>query len=79
MILHQSPVSGSLVMSQKDDIVAYSGGPPGRYPRSNVFDFVFGNPFSQLFDHFPPSQKLAPIEDNRPIFVDNKTGKTGPT
>lgn len=64
-------------MSHKGDTVAYSGSPPGRYPQSNVFDFVFGSPFKAVSDHVPPSQKLPPIEESRSIFVDNKTGKMG--
>lgn len=64
-------------MAQQGDTVAYSGSPPGQYPHSNVFDFVFGNPFQELSDHVPPTQKLPPIEESKPIFVDNKTGKMG--
>lgn len=63
------------VMSHKGDTVAYSGSPPGRYPQSNVFDFVFGSPFKAVSDHVPPSQKLPPIEESRSIFVDNKTDR----
>ncbi|KUI69974.1 4-coumarate--CoA ligase [Cytospora mali] len=62
-------------MSQNGNTVAYSGGPPGQYAKSNIFDFMFGNPFQNLSDYVPPSQKLAPIEENRPIFVDNKTDR----
>ncbi|ROW01299.1 hypothetical protein VMCG_05924 [Cytospora schulzeri] len=63
-------------MSQNGDTVAYSGSPPGQYPRLNVFDFVFGNPFQNVSDHFPPGHKLPPIEESKPIFVDNKTDRT---
>ena len=62
-------------MSHKGDTVAYSGGPPGQYPHSNIFDFMFGDTFQGVSDYVPPTQKLAPIEEDRPIFVDNKTGK----
>lgn len=62
-------------MSQSSDTVALSGSPPGNYPRSNIFDFVFGNPFSQQSDFVPASQRLPQIEDSRPIFVDNNNGE----
>ncbi|KAJ0106816.1 cetylsynthetase-like protein [Diaporthe amygdali] len=63
-------------MSQSSDTVALSGSAPGQYPHSNIFDFVFGNPFSQQSDTVPASQKLARIEDSRPIFVDNNNDRT---
>lgn len=62
-------------MSQSSDTVALSGSPPGQYPRSNIFDFVFGNPFSQQSQFIPESQKLPHVDDSRPIFVDNKNGE----
>lgn len=62
-------------MSQSSDTVALSGSPPGEYPRSNIFDFVFGNPFSQQSNFVPASQRLPQTEDSRPIFVDNKNGE----
>ncbi|KKY30222.1 putative acetylsynthetase-like protein [Diaporthe ampelina] len=63
-------------MSQSSDTVALSGSPPGQYPRSNIFDFVFGNPFSQQSEFVPASQRLPHIDDSRPIFVDNKNDRT---
>ncbi|KAL1865319.1 hypothetical protein Daus18300_007209 [Diaporthe australafricana] len=63
-------------MSQSSDTVALSGSPPGRYPRSNIFDFVFGNPFEHESETVPASQKLARIQDSRPIFIDNKNDRT---
>ncbi|KAI3391127.1 hypothetical protein diail_7924 [Diaporthe ilicicola] len=62
-------------MSQSSDAVALSGSPPGRYPRSSIFDFVFGNPFSQQSETVPASQVLARIPDSQPIFVDNNNGE----
>lgn len=56
--------------------VAYSGGPPGQYPLTNIFDFVFGNPFQNENDHVPASQKIPLIDDSQPIFIDNKSGKS---
>lgn len=56
--------------------VAYSGGSPGRYPNgSNIFDYVFGNPFQHEDECVPASQIIAPIDERQPIFIDNKTGK----
>lgn len=63
-------------MSQNFDSVAYSGGPPGPLPRTNIFDFIFGNPFNSTGSHVPSSQRLAPIDQAQPIFVDNKTSKS---
>lgn len=58
--------------------VAYSGGPPGQFPRSNIFDFVFGNPFQRANEHVPASQVMPPVDEAQPIFVDNKTSKYSP-
>ncbi|KAG8169635.1 hypothetical protein KVR01_000380 [Diaporthe batatas] len=64
-------------MSQSSDTVALSGSAPGdNYPRSNIFDFVFGNSFSEQSSFVPPSQRLPHIEDSRPIFVDNNNERT---
>jgi hypothetical protein len=63
-------------MSLSSNTVALSGTRPREdYPRSNIFDFVFGNPFSQQSNFVPPSQRLAHIDDSRPIFVDNNNGE----
>lgn len=62
-------------MAQSRDSVAYSGGPPGAYPRTNLFDFIFGNPFHSDSAPIAPSQRLAPIDPGQAIFIDNKTGE----
>lgn len=65
-------------MSGTNSSVAYSGGPPGQYPLTNIFDFVFGNPFQKENEHVPASQKIPFIDDRQPIFVDNKSGEKMP-
>ena len=54
--------------------MAYSGGPPGHVPLSNTFDWLFSNPFSRESDYTPASQLVPKIEDDRPIFIDYKSG-----
>lgn len=54
--------------------MAYSGSPPGHVPLSNTFDWVFSNPFCRESDYTPQSQLVPRIEDDRPIFVDYKSG-----
>ncbi|POS73977.1 hypothetical protein DHEL01_v207630 [Diaporthe helianthi] len=64
-------------MSQSSDAVALSGSAPKTdHPRQNIFDFVFGNSFSEQSKFVPPSQRLPHIEDSRPIFVDNNNERT---
>lgn len=64
-------------MSQQNNSLAYSGGPPGEYPRGlNIFDYVFGNPFEHESEAVPASQVLPHIDDRQPIFIDNKTGRS---
>lgn len=58
--------------------MAYSGFRPGQYPQSNIFDFVFGNPFQHENEYVPASQKLPLIDNSQPIFIDNKTSKHSP-
>lgn len=63
-------------MSGANSSLAYSGGPPSQYPLTNIFDFVFGNPFEHESHSVPASQRIPHIDDRRPIFVDNKSGKS---
>lgn len=53
--------------------VAYSGFKPKPTPQTNIFDFVFSNPFQHANEHVPASQTVPRIDDATPIFVDNKT------
>lgn len=55
---------------------AYSGGPPTSYPRTSLFDFVFGNPFHSEGPHVPPTKRLPLIDPAQPIFIDNKTSES---
>lgn len=62
-------------MPETSESLAYSGGPPAAYPRTNLFDFVFGNPFHSDGPHVKPDKKLPLIDPAQPIFIDNKTSK----
>ena len=55
--------------------VSYSGFKPGHVNRANTFDWIFGDPFQNENAHTPPERRLPKIDDDRPIFVDNKSGK----
>lgn len=63
-------------MAANGAVVSYSGGPPGRVREANAFDWIFEDPFQQENDYTSSERRLAKIEGDRPIFVDNKTGKT---
>lgn len=65
-----------LQMAANGAVVSYSGGPPGRVREANAFDWIFEDPFQQENDYTSSERRLAKIEGDRPIFVDNKTGKT---
>ncbi|KAF3761644.1 acetyl-CoA synthetase-like protein [Cryphonectria parasitica EP155] len=63
-------------MSREKDVgLAYTGHRPSQCPQTSIFDFMFGNPFSQKNGHVPPSQVLPRVDDAHPIFVDNKTNR----
>ncbi|KAK0726856.1 hypothetical protein B0T26DRAFT_737735 [Lasiosphaeria miniovina] len=55
---------------------AYATGSTGHVPLANVVDFCLSQPFQTENDFTPPSQRLSPIEDSRPIFVENKSDRT---
>ena len=65
-------------MATQSAKVAYTGHPPGYVPQRNVFDWATGQPFQQQSDFTPPGHVVPPVEPNRPIFVDEKTGKRLP-
>lgn len=44
-------------------------------PRLNAFEFATGDPFQRESAYVSPAKKLAPIEGDRPIFVDHKSGE----
>lgn len=53
---------------------AYAGSPPGSVPVTDTFSFAFNEPFYKASDFVPREHVVPPIEAQRPIFVDNKTG-----
>lgn len=58
---------------------AYSrtGAPPTTLDSAlgtNVFDWLFSNPFEHESSCTPSSQRVPRIEDSRPVFVDNASG-----
>ncbi|KAH6630000.1 hypothetical protein B0J18DRAFT_419913 [Chaetomium sp. MPI-SDFR-AT-0129] len=55
---------------------AYTGGPPGHVPLDNAFSFAFSQPLQAANDYTPRELVLPRIEDERPIFIDNKTDRT---
>ncbi|PSR84061.1 hypothetical protein BD289DRAFT_461070 [Coniella lustricola] len=63
-------------MSSNLDGLAYSGAPAGRFPRTDIFSFIFGDPFCQESDFVPAKQVLLPVDESLPIFVDNKTDRS---
>jgi len=65
-------------MAATSTALSYSGAPPGNVRRANAFDWIFGDPFQQENDHTSSERRLPKIDEDRPIFVDNKTGKVFP-
>lgn len=61
-------------MPSNSDNLAYSGAPPGRYPQTDIFNFIFGDPFCKESDYVPAQLVLPPVDESQPVFVDNKTG-----
>lgn len=55
--------------------VSFTGTPPGHIRRANTFDWIFEAPFENVNDHTPFDKRLPKVEDGRPIFVDEKSGK----
>lgn len=55
--------------------MSYAGAPPGHINRDNAFDWVFGDPFQHENDHTSSDKCLPRIDGDRPIFVDDKSGK----
>ncbi|CAN8098239.1 unnamed protein product [Discula destructiva] len=62
-------------MAQNSESAAYSGEPRSTYPRTSLFDFVFGDPFHTDEAHVPPLKKLARTDQGQPIFIDHKTNR----
>ncbi|KAL2183621.1 acetyl-CoA synthetase-like protein [Thermothelomyces heterothallicus CBS 203.75] len=54
---------------------AYAGSPAGNMPVTDVFSFAFSQPFQRASDFVPREHALPPIEEQRPIFVDNKSDR----
>lgn len=53
---------------------AYSGAPAGRMPFDNAFGFTFSQPFQHESDFTPANHRVPKVNDEQPIFVDNKSG-----
>ncbi|KAK4663627.1 hypothetical protein QC763_610040 [Podospora pseudopauciseta] len=54
---------------------AYSGAPAGRMPFDNAFGFTFSQPFQHESDFTPANHRVPKVNDEQPIFVDNKSGR----
>lgn len=59
--------------------VAYSGFRPTPTPQTNIFDFVFSNPFQHANEYVPAERTVPKVDDAQPIFVDNKTSTLLPS
>ena len=56
---------------------AYAGS-PARFPPARVFDWLFSNPFATDSSFAPVQNRIAKVEDGRPVFIDEATGKLTP-
>ncbi|KAM7188410.1 hypothetical protein V8F33_010661 [Rhypophila sp. PSN 637] len=57
--------------------VAYAGAPPGDdFPIVNTLDFCFSQPFLNQSSFTPAAHRVPRIEDSRPVFIDNASGRT---
>lgn len=63
------------MVSSSSGAVAYAGSPPGNLPVKNAFAFAFSQPFQTVSDFVPREHQLRRIEAERPIFVDNTSGR----
>jgi hypothetical protein len=57
---------------------AYAGAPADIEP-ANVFDWLFSSPFEVESAFTPPAHRVAKVEDERLVFVDEASGKTSPS
>ena len=62
-------------MAGQSSQLAVSGSAAPAVPRLNVFEFATGDPFRQESPYVSPAKTLAPIEADRPVFVDHKSGE----
>ena len=53
---------------------AYAGGPV-KFAPADVFTWLFSSPFQTESDFTPRRQLIPPVEDERPIFVDELSGE----
>lgn len=56
--------------------LAYAGAEPSHIPLRNTFHFIFDQPFKSQNDWTPASQVVPRIEEDRKIFVEDKSGKS---
>lgn len=56
---------------------AYAGSPTD-FPPAQVFDWLFGDPFSKQSDFVPAAHVMPRVEDERPVFVDEASGEYTP-
>lgn len=51
-------------------------GSPTEFPPAQVFDWLFGGPFSKQSDFVPAAHVISRVEDERPVFVDEASGES---
>lgn len=54
---------------------AYAVAPVKFAPATDVFTWLFSSPFQTESNFAPASQRVPPVENERPIFVDELSGK----
>lgn len=53
---------------------AYAGSPTNFAP-AKVFDWLFSDPFEKASDFTPEANRISNVGDERPVFVDEATGR----
>jgi hypothetical protein len=53
---------------------AYAGS-PASFPPAKVFDWLFSDPFATESSFTPLQNRIAKVEDERPVFIEEATGE----
>lgn len=62
-------------MSAPPKSVAYAGAPV-KFAPADVFTWLFSSPFQKENDFTPAGQVVPPVEDERPLFIDELSGES---
>lgn len=64
-------------MSASPKSAAYAGAPV-KFAPADVFTWLFSSPFQKQNDFTPAGQVVPPVEDERPLFIDELSGESAP-